>query len=311
MELYQLKTFVAVAAEGSLSRAAEKVFASLPAVSAQIKALEDELGVRLFDRLPKGMRLTEAGGRMLGQAKATLASANQITHVAAEIRGELLGRAKLGVLTDSLPLRIGQIMLTLALRHPKITVGLHRDVSARVIRRVRDGEFDGGFALSASLPDGVTATPIMSVELVVALPVKCAQTAGALTLAEIGQMAWIDAVSECALHDAAKDLFHPTGSLPQARYVADSEGALRSMVASGLGAGILRADEAQDGVDNGEMVVWPHWKGSTCLYWISGATARHDAIPAAVRDIVLAAWQAADSVPIASSPNDLSGGQRL
>ena len=297
MELYQLKTFIAVATEGSLSRAAEKVFASLPAVSAQIKALEDELGVRLFDRLPKGMRLTEAGDRMLSQAKATIASADQITHVAADIRGELLGRVKLGVLTDSLPLRIGQIMLTLATRHPKISVGLHRDVSARVVRRVRDGEFDGGFTLSVDVPDVVTATPIMSVELVLALPVKCAQTAGALSLAEIGEMAWIDAVSECALHDAAKDLFRPTGSVPQARYVADSEGALRSMVASGLGAGILRSDEAHDGAANGEMVIWPHWKGAASLYWISSATVRHDAISAAVRDIVLAAWQATDSVP--------------
>lgn len=61
MELYQLKTFVAIAKEGSLTRAAERVFTSAPAVSAQLKALEDELGVKLFERTPRGMVPTQAG----------------------------------------------------------------------------------------------------------------------------------------------------------------------------------------------------------------------------------------------------------
>ena len=65
MELYQLKTFVAIAREGSLTRAAERVFTSPPAVSAQLKALEDELGVKLFERTPRGMVPTEAGTRLL------------------------------------------------------------------------------------------------------------------------------------------------------------------------------------------------------------------------------------------------------
>ena len=75
MELYQLTTFVAIAREGSLTRAAERVFTSAPAVSAQLKALEDELGVKLFERTSRGMALTEAGQRLLEEAERTLASA--------------------------------------------------------------------------------------------------------------------------------------------------------------------------------------------------------------------------------------------
>ena len=64
MELYQLRTFAMVADEGNLSRAAKRLHASQPAVSAQIKALEEELGVHLFLRTPKGMTLTADGLRL-------------------------------------------------------------------------------------------------------------------------------------------------------------------------------------------------------------------------------------------------------
>ena len=69
MELHQLRTFVAVAEEGHLTRAAERMFVSQPAVSSHVKALEAELGVALFDRTPKGMRLTREGERLLGRAR--------------------------------------------------------------------------------------------------------------------------------------------------------------------------------------------------------------------------------------------------
>lgn len=61
MELYQLRTFVTVADTGNLTQAAERLFTSQPTVSAYIKALEEQLDIKLFDRTPKGMRLTDNG----------------------------------------------------------------------------------------------------------------------------------------------------------------------------------------------------------------------------------------------------------
>ena len=78
MELYHLRTFVTVAEEGHLTRASERLFTSQPAVSAHIKALEEELGVTLFERTPRGMQLTPAGDRLLATARTTLASTNDI-----------------------------------------------------------------------------------------------------------------------------------------------------------------------------------------------------------------------------------------
>src|SRR5882672_107397 len=107
MELYQLKTFVAIAQEGSLTRAAERVFTSAPAVSAQLRALEDELGVKLFERTTRGMALTPAGSGLLDEAERTLASAMRIRSAADQIRGAAQGAVRFGTIADPVALRLG------------------------------------------------------------------------------------------------------------------------------------------------------------------------------------------------------------
>ena len=72
MELYQLKTFITVAEEEHLTRAAQRLNTSQPAVSAHIKSLEEELGLSLFIRTPKGMRLTEEGTALKSRAAEAL-----------------------------------------------------------------------------------------------------------------------------------------------------------------------------------------------------------------------------------------------
>ena len=84
MEIYQLRTFLAVARLGSLTRAAEQMHISQPAVSKQLKALEEELGALLFDRLSFGMALTKAGETLLPHAERTLFEAVELLNTAVE-----------------------------------------------------------------------------------------------------------------------------------------------------------------------------------------------------------------------------------
>ena len=86
MDIHQLKTFVAVAREGSITRASELLHLSQPAASAHIKAIEDAVGLALFDRTPRGMSLTHEGRRLLAKAEQTLAAHRDLMEEASGAR---------------------------------------------------------------------------------------------------------------------------------------------------------------------------------------------------------------------------------
>lgn len=290
MELYQLRAFIAVARHGSLTKAAERLYLSVPAVSAQIKALEDELSLQLFERTSKGMFATEVGRKLLDEAEQTLNAAGRMKSVAAEAKGQLSGCLRVGVLSDSVPLRVGDALLTLSLRHPNIGAALHQDVSGKIMERVRTGALDCGFALGDVPPVDLTADRLTEIGLAVALPAHIAARAAALDLEDIAQMPWIVSVPDCALHSAALNLFRATGHAPRAQHVADSDGGLRSMVSSGLGVGILRLSEAEAGARAGELAIWPHWRGTTWLHWVQVKSNTDPAI-SALREVVRESWR--------------------
>jgi DNA-binding transcriptional LysR family regulator len=91
MEIYQLKTFVTVAKLAHLTRAAERLHLTQPAVSKQIKALEEELGVTLFERTPTGVVLTKSGRSLLQLAEQTMESAFDLMREAKRLRTDLVG----------------------------------------------------------------------------------------------------------------------------------------------------------------------------------------------------------------------------
>jgi DNA-binding transcriptional LysR family regulator len=101
MELYQLRTFAAVAERGSLTHAAEQLHLSQPAASAQIKLLEDEFGVALFERRSSGLTLTGAGAALLPQIQRLLADANQVVTHAKSLSGQVKGPFRFAVVASS------------------------------------------------------------------------------------------------------------------------------------------------------------------------------------------------------------------
>ena len=96
MELYQLRGFAAVAELGHLTRAAEKLHVSQPALSAQIRALEETLGVTLFERGSSGMSLTAAGRHLLPVAQEVVAKASLLRGLAQSFHGDIAGRVRVG-----------------------------------------------------------------------------------------------------------------------------------------------------------------------------------------------------------------------
>ena len=145
MELRQLRTFVAVAEELHFHRAAQRLFIAQPSVSQQIRTLESELGVRLFDRDRRSVALTVAGSALLGEARELIARAD---HAAAVTRAAAAGeRGTLRLsLTRSLTGGIaGEIVAAFRERHPGVELDLTVGNTMLHVEQLRAGDIDVGF----------------------------------------------------------------------------------------------------------------------------------------------------------------------
>ncbi|HJV60713.1 MAG TPA: LysR family transcriptional regulator [Albitalea sp.] len=291
MELYQLKTFVAIAQEGSLTRAAERVFTSPPAVSAQLKALEDELGVKLFDRTPRGMTLTEEGRRLLDEAERTLASAGRMRATAAQLRGAAQGVVRFGTISDPVSLRLGHALVKLVERHPQVTLQLQQGLSFHLFEELQRGELDCAYVMTdREQVEGLVLRRLGVADLVVALPPAMAESNPDPTLAELVAMPWVGTPAQCVLRRHLEALFASGGREYVEGTLANTDGAVRNMVASGFGAGILRMDQALQAERHGELKIWNGWRGHTWICWASPPPSKISAAVAAVRDAVQEAW---------------------
>jgi DNA-binding transcriptional LysR family regulator len=164
MELRQLRYFATVAEELGFGRAAERLHIVQPAVSQQVRRLERELGVRLFDRSTRQVRLTAAGERLLPEALATLASAERLRTAAADIAAGTDGVLRIGTsqgLGDRLDRVLEKLRLPVRLRA--------LDVAAR-LDAVRNGELDAAFVRLLTATRGLEVVPLWSDRLVAALP---------------------------------------------------------------------------------------------------------------------------------------------
>ena len=145
MELYQLRTFVTVAETGNLTQASERLFTSQPAVSAHVKALEEELGLILFERTSRGMRLTDKGLILRQHAQSVLDSSNDLKIKAKSLQNELSSRLRIGLNSDTQYLRLVDWHTKLMTQHPHLKIELSYASSVELLKQVRNGELDASF----------------------------------------------------------------------------------------------------------------------------------------------------------------------
>ena len=131
MNLNHLAIFDAVAREGSITRAGERLRISQPAVSKQLKAFEDAFGVALVERLPKGVRLTEAGELLSGYSRRIFAMAEEAERAVAELQGLKRGRLTIGASTTIGIYFLPELLARFRKRYPKID--LHMEVSNTLV----------------------------------------------------------------------------------------------------------------------------------------------------------------------------------
>jgi DNA-binding transcriptional LysR family regulator len=101
---------------------------------------------------------------------------------------------------------------------------------------------------------------------------------------------WVGTPTSCILRTHLEKLFASAGREYQQGRTADGESAIRSMVASGMGAGLMRLDQAEQGARNGELAIWNGWRSHTWLCWIAPVDGKRAVSVDAVRGAVMEAW---------------------
>lgn len=172
MELRHIRYFVAVAEEGHVTRAAERLGIQQPPLSQQIRALEEELGVQLFRRMPRGVELTDAGVAFLQHATNILAQVDQaLASTRRTARGEQ-GRLVVGF-TSSAPFHpfVPRVIRTFRERAPLVALMLEESGSGDLVQRLRREEIDVAIIRSrVADATGLEIKTILNEEMLVALP---------------------------------------------------------------------------------------------------------------------------------------------
>lgn len=172
MDLRRLEVFAKVAELGSFSRAADALHLTQPTVSEHVRALEDELGVQLLDRLGRGAAPTPAGRLLLGYARRALALAREARQAIEQFQGRMRGELTVGGSTIPgeylLPGLIGQFKA----KYPDISISLLVGSSRQVSEWVEEGRVEAGVVGARPSSRALVARELMSDEIVVAVPAE-------------------------------------------------------------------------------------------------------------------------------------------
>lgn len=290
MELYQLRSFAAVAELGNLTRAAEKLHVSQPAVSAQIKALEDELGAVLFVRTASGMVLTAAGRRLLPEATKVIAAVQGLRAKARLLEGEVAGRALVGTLSDPDVIRIGEFLGRAVERHPLLEIELHQEISGTAFEKLRDGVLDASFYYGELAHPQVASVPLREIAYRVVAPAAWKERIDRAGWDEIAAEPWIMPPPISSLHVLATQFFRAHGVAPAKLIEADNEAVIRSLVVAGLGVALMREDLARESADAGEICYWSGARLPTVLQFIYLRERESEPVIHALLDVIRDVW---------------------
>lgn len=253
MEFYQLKTFTMVAHEGNLTRAAKRLHASQPAVSAHIKALEDELEVTLFQRTPKGMVLTGAGEKLREHAERILTSIDEMVGEAGKLKGVLEGDIRIGINTEPTTLRVAELFSRMREEHPKLRIQLLQTMSGELLKKLERDELDAGFLYGENLSERIFVSELQQMRLVIAGTSDMQEALSRSEASELGQYPWVTTPEDCPFHTVSSAFFKKHRFKPDQVALVDDESIIKAMVKNGAGLSLLLRQEASADED---LALW-------------------------------------------------------
>lgn len=257
MDFDQLETFLEVARHASFSRAAERRFRTQPAISSQIRALEEEVGARLFDRSGGKVALTGAGKIFQQYTEKTLEARKTMLVTIAETervpRGEIVVGANEGTCLHILP----EVFAEFRKLYPEVGVQISRLERAKILESIIDNSVDFGVVSTPVEDKRLTVVAIHRDELVVIVPPN--HPLGGTQKATIADVARFPLLLPKLgrTRDSLEDLFHERGLKPKIAMELDSSELLKRFVAADVGVGFIARSNVIEDVKAGALAAIP------------------------------------------------------
>lgn len=242
MTLTELRYIVAVAAERHFGRAAERCFVSQPSLSAAVKKLEDELGVRIFERGKHEVLVTEIGAQVLAQARRALEEAERIKTVAGQGKNPLQGPLRLGVIHTIAPYLLPELLPALVKAAPQMPLDIEENLTANLDRMLKEGLIDAAIVALPYEAGGIEITPLYDEQFRVIVPARHRwarrRSVGTDELSEENLL--LLSIGHC-FRDQVLDACHEFARAPASGKQGNSLETIRNMVASGMGISVMPA----------------------------------------------------------------------
>ena len=250
-----LRCFITVAREGTVSRAASLLHLTQPAVSLQLKGLEESTGLQLFNRTPGGFTLTEAGAALLPLAHRTVSASADFRTAADSLRDSLRTTLRVGTILDPESIRLGPFVRSLASSSKKTEVFLRYGLSDDVLTQIGRGELDVGYYIDATPPESLALgmpsertiddgkfllMPLTCYDYRVIAPREWSGKVMGKARGDLTDLPWLATPHDSAHRRLLDDIFRPMGSLPKRVAFADQEDAMIDFVESGLCLSLAR-----------------------------------------------------------------------
>ncbi|WP_390347254.1 LysR family transcriptional regulator [Variovorax boronicumulans] len=296
MDLQILRAFILAAREGNVSRAAEKLHLTQPAVSLQLKRFAEETGLVLFTRTPHGLALTADGAAMLPQAERVLAAVGDLQQAARNLQVTVRGALRIGTILDPEFTRLGVFLRELVEAAPQIETELRHGMSGSVLAQVLRGELDVGFHLDpGDEPDDAAPAPL-AVRTLTRFSYRVVAPAGwgpqvlGRDWKALAALPWLATPPESAHHRLLERVFGPLGLSPRRVALVDQEASMLDLLKSGVGLSLVRDSIAIRESQAHGLVLADRVRLDCALRFVSLAARRDEPVIASAWDALARAW---------------------
>ncbi|MCG6504863.1 LysR family transcriptional regulator [Kingella sp. SNUBH-2017] len=297
MDINQLRAFITVAHTQNLTQAAEKLFLSQPAVSAQIKALEADVGTPLFTRTNSGMTLTRAGEVLLPEAEELLQHKHRLEVFAQTLSEDYIHHARLGLIHPIRADKVSRLTRSIVRREPGVQLHIQYGMSGEILSRILAKRLHGGFFLGPLNQRTLQSVPLEHIAYSLICHTDDESRLRSGLPRSLNDFTWIEMSGVSGSHKNLQQFWHRHKLTPKKQIICDYPQAIIGLAADGIGLAMVPKHSAQAAQAQGSPIALiDEFEQQLPMSFVYLDEYGQDPALALLRDAVQEVWQTAPPV---------------